>query len=167
MRAICVAVLAGGLVVAADVPPKELPAGRSLAGKDGYALGRVEMTIPKASAGDVLQLDLWTATKDRTAKVGYSAAFKVGGVTCVDNFGNVYKVHVHKDYTGPERTFVSEGRPVIDYLFFELPVNAAKFVDVDIPGEVVGEKGVFKFRVMRAAWDPAARKKEPAKAKKK
>jgi hypothetical protein len=165
MRTVGVLVLVTGLAGAADPPPKELR-DRATAGKDGYTLGKVTIRVTRVAVGETMQIEFRAATDDKAAKVDYKA-IRPMNVPVIDDHGNEYRTVRHERFGTPYRSFVSEGLPVDDYFNAEAPIKSAAFLDVDIPGAVVGEKGPFKFRVPRAMWEPAPPKKGPNLPKKK
>lgn len=186
MRVVCVLVMAAGMGLAADKPD----GGRAVAGKEVVTLGGVTVAVDQVGLFPTfwrqvgerreqtdgqrgLCLTLKVSTNDATKKVNYTAWRHVAGVKAVDKFGNGYEVK--REQSGQtfadsveRKAVVSKGQPTADRVYFEAPIGAADYIDVDLPGEAVGVKGeVFRFRVPRAAWEPAPEKKGPAKPKKK
>ena len=62
---------------------------------------------------------------------------------------------------GYEPGLVCSDRPRADVLTFEKPVEAAEYLDLDLPGRAVGADEPARFRIPRAAWAPPAPGKKP------
>ncbi len=163
MRSVCVLVLMAGRGLAADVPPKELPPGRAMAGRDQVAVGKVSVGVYSVELNaQSLTVKYRVTTNDKAAKVSYQAV-RPCDIPAVDNFGISYRTVRHKLFNEPYRLFVAFQQPAEDYLNIETPITSAEFVDIDIPGNVLGEKEPIKFRVPREMWDRDAKKVQPKK----
>lgn len=163
MRAICVAVLAAGGLVAADVPPKELPAGRALAASpvkgevnSKATAGRWAAYIEPPSVshytdgGGHVTLTVLLFKEDKS-KIDRDAVRALENVKIVTDKGESVAVADVED-----RPILRGGSTYYMHSFrFEKPRGAVKFLDIDIPLTAVGETdGVVKFRLMAAKWMP-------------
>lgn len=95
---------------------------------------------------------------NQTRKLDYKTwageTFDLDGAfaTARDNFGNSYKrvgfgfsTHPVGGIRGSETLY--PGKPVADLLVFEAPIEAATYLDFDLPAKNFGGEGVFRFRV--------------------
>lgn len=146
---------------------------RAVATTDTAELDGLQVQITEASVGRVelrhlgeksqseerlLIVKVRLRTANDTRKYDYrpwhGSLFGSPGAT--DNFGNQYKpidFGFANTITGRSRAdSVSAGSPLTDVLVFERPLDKAEYVDLDLPGENVGVKGTFRFRIPRTVW---------------
>ncbi len=152
LLAVCLSVLAS---IAADPPPKELPEGRVLATKEPFVSGKVKLAVTSVKVDDGMAIiSMKVYTDDDTAKIDYATMRQVG-IRATDNFGNGYrKLKVLLGGAIPPANSVSKDKPVTDEFAIERPIKTVEFLDLDLPGPLVGQKDDIRFRIPREMWEP-------------
>mgnify|MGYP006921319270 CR=1 FL=1 len=118
---------------------------------EGATLGKVTVRVTNVTLFEIMQITLVASTDDEAAKISYYPIRKMT-VPASDNFGNKYTTMLPRLYNQVHGTSVSKGQPIQDEFFLERPINSAEYIDVDIPGDIVGESGAFRFRILATSW---------------
>jgi hypothetical protein len=88
---------------------------------------------------------------DYKTLAGERFSIKQDSATLRDNFGNRYRGISFGFGSLPafrtEEESIYPGKAIKDHLVFEVPIGTAAHLDLEIPGENVGEDGFFRFRI--------------------
>ena len=109
------------------------------------------------SKDDLLMVKLDLLNKNPTKKVEYHSwgaeVFSLGGdsVTLKDDFGNSYKQISFGFGSFPVGAVSSESlypnKSVTDVLVFQVPVDKATYLDLELPAKNYGCEGMIRFRI--------------------
>jgi hypothetical protein len=134
---------------------------------------------PGQSADRLLIISIGVANHSDTKKLNYRSwhpEVVTGGDVAIlrDEFGNTYKglrFGVGVEPIGRVKSAsVYPGQSIVDVLVFELPIDKAKQLDLELPGENIGVSEVIRFRLdarkLRAGeYEKVKDPKAPGKAK--
>jgi hypothetical protein len=118
---------------------------------------------PASSKDKQLQIRIAIVNGSRTRKVDFRdwnpelRGFGDDTAALSDNLGNHYRLTtwgVSAQVVGRLRpgTAIHPGNEVQDLLVFEVPVAAADYLILTLPGEAVGGTGQAKYKIPRSAW---------------
>jgi hypothetical protein len=178
--------------VGADaIPAKNAGPARALAFKEVYTIDWLDCQLTFTKIGkvplrhfgdatvsekDLLMIGVRLSVRDPARKYDYLSwaedrgLFREDATKLTDDVGNHYALTRFKfglDVVGRTKAAsVKADAPVEDLLVFETPVPAMKYLDLDLDARTVREAGnnVFRFRILREAWDPNYEPKAPPKA---
>ena len=111
-------------------------------GQSKNPLLQIELEITNLSDARKLDYRTWA---------GADFSFNRDFATLRDNFGNTYKrisfSGLSKPKGGTERESIYPGKAVSDLLVFELPIDKVQHLDLELPAENAGEKGMIRLRI--------------------
>lgn len=119
-------------------------------------IGKVNLESSRQSEDDLLEITVYVSNTSENAKVDFlSWGLSLGRIfdsdaSLVDNFGNTYR-RVHFGFSDPSestnKSAIYPGESVKDIIVFEAPVSNAKYLNLTLSAEAVGEEGDFCFRI--------------------
>jgi len=118
----------------------------------------------RQEVGPYLLIELRVTNRSETRKVdfkGWSNGLDFLGPKCslVDEHGNNYaqiRAAIGETWDGPiSRETIAPRGMMVDLLIFELPVDAAQELRLEIPAEPLGPDGWYRFKIPRQMWDEA------------
>ncbi len=127
------------------------------ASKQGAAVGDITVRVisaalarRKTKAGPerrVLEINLQLSNAQKGKKREYQSwAGRASGVNLVDDLGNVYRLLGGAE-SGASADSIYHEEPVRDTLFFERPVQGAKYLRLTLPGSAFGEKRSARIEI--------------------
>jgi hypothetical protein len=110
-----------------------------------------------ASQDDLLAINIEMKNLSRSSKIEYSSwqgrdmAFSRDYATLQDNFGNGYKrisFGFGMDIVGQTQSdSIYPGKSLADVLVFELPVDTAEYLNLELPAKNFGGEGMLRLRI--------------------
>ena len=157
------------------VYPMPLPQAVTPALDTTAVIGKVRLTSLSGqgeSQEPLCQITLRITNTDSARKIdyrGWQSNTFMSDSKLTDNVGNRYKgvnFGFGDEIVGQVRSeSIYPGKSVDDLLVFEVPVDAAKSLNLELPASNVGETGQIRFLISREMWSVAAHKPKEAESK--